>query len=103
MSEYVQCLVCGKMTPTRKGICYHCNSPLPSNIKLPPGMIVCPNCLRVTPADTGYCRRCLSPLPLDAVREAQSRRLELQVDQSIRGMVVKPGPFGRVIRMGGSQ
>ena len=64
-SEYVQCLVCGKVTPTDKGICYHCNAPLPSQLNIPRGTVVCPNCLRVTPVDTGFCKHCKAPLPLD--------------------------------------
>ncbi len=60
---YIQCLVCGRLTPTDRGVCYHCHSPLPSRIILPPGTIVCPNCLKVTPIDTGYCRHCRAPLP----------------------------------------
>lgn len=66
MVRYVQCLVCGRITPDDKGICYHCHSPLPGEgeVELPPGYVVCPNCLRVTPIDTGYCRHCRAPLPL---------------------------------------
>ena len=60
---YIQCLVCGRLTPVDRGVCYHCHSPLPSKVTLPPGMIVCPNCLKVTPIDTGYCRHCRAPLP----------------------------------------
>jgi len=56
--------VCGRLTPDDKGICYHCDSPLPTDVDLPPGFIVCPNCLRVTAADTGYCRHCRARLPV---------------------------------------
>ncbi|MEB3773400.1 MAG: 60S ribosomal export protein NMD3 [Desulfurococcales archaeon] len=58
------------MTPTRKGVCYHCGSPLPSKLELPPGMVVCPNCLRPTTVDTGYCRRCNAYLPPVLVQKA---------------------------------
>jgi len=64
MARYVQCLVCGRLTPDDKGICYHCDSPLPSELDLPPGFVICPNCLRVTAADTGYCRHCRARLPV---------------------------------------
>ncbi|MEB3806807.1 MAG: hypothetical protein GSR73_04745 [Desulfurococcales archaeon] len=62
-ADYIQCLVCGRVTPTDKGVCYHCHSPLPQRIYLPEGTVVCPNCLKVTPVDTGYCRHCRAPLP----------------------------------------
>ncbi len=64
MVKYIQCYVCGRLTPDDKGICYHCDSPLPSDVDLPPGFIICPNCLRVTAADTGYCRHCRARLPM---------------------------------------
>ncbi len=70
---YVQCLVCGRMTPVDRGICYHCGSPLPSTVHLPLGMIVCPNCLKPTPIDTGYCTHCRARLPPELVREARRR------------------------------
>ncbi len=71
MSKYIMCLVCGKMTPINRGVCYHCGSPLPSEIQLPLGMIICPNCLKLTPVDTGYCTHCRSPLPPDLVKAAK--------------------------------
>ena len=71
MARYVQCLVCGRMTPADKGVCYHCKSPLPSRVDLPEGMVVCPSCLRVTPASGGYCRHCKSPLPPSLVDAAE--------------------------------
>ena len=79
MTRYVQCLVCGRMTPADKGVCYHCKSPLPSRVDLPEGMVVCPSCLRVTPASGGYCRHCKSPLPPSLVDAAERsvRRYEV--------------------------
>ncbi len=67
MVKYVQCVVCGRMTPTDRGTCYHCGSPLPSDIKLPLGLVICPNCLRPTPVNTGFCLHCRAPLPPDLV------------------------------------
>lgn len=64
MVNYVQCLICGRMTPTDKGICYHCDSPLPTSLDIPPGFCICPNCLRVTASDRGYCRHCRAPIPI---------------------------------------
>ncbi|MEB2835905.1 MAG: zinc ribbon domain-containing protein, partial [Desulfurococcales archaeon] len=72
---YVQCLVCGRVTPVDRGICYHCGAPLPSEVRLPLGTVVCPNCLRVTSVETGYCRHCKMRLPSDLVREAKRRLL----------------------------
>ena len=69
-SRYVQCLVCGRVTPVDKGICYHCGSPLPRELAIPPGMVVCPNCLKVTSVESGYCRHCRAPLPRELVVEA---------------------------------
>jgi len=68
--EYIQCLVCGRMTPVDKGYCYHCGAPLPSEVRLPPGLTVCPSCLRVTAVDRGICRRCGAPLPRELVERA---------------------------------
>ena len=74
-AAYVQCLVCGRLTPVDKGRCYHCRSPLPSSVRLPKGYVVCPNCLRLTPVDTGLCTHCRSRLPPDLVAVAK-RELE---------------------------
>jgi len=69
MVSYTICLVCGRLTPSDKGICYHCHSPLPTEpIVLPPGLTICPNCLRVTAVDTGFCRHCRAPLPVSVER-----------------------------------
>ncbi len=75
MVRYVQCLVCGRVTPADKGVCYHCKSPLPTSIDLPEGLVVCPSCLRITPVDTGYCKHCKSPLPPSLV-DAANKQVE---------------------------
>lgn len=63
MVRYVLCLVCGKLTPDDKGVCYHCGATLPSEkILLGEGKVVCPNCLRVTPVRFGRCVHCGAPL-----------------------------------------
>ncbi len=64
---YITCLVCGKLTPVDRGRCYHCHSPLPSEVKLPRGYVICMNCLRATPADSGFCRHCRAPFPPEVV------------------------------------
>ncbi|MCE4624918.1 MAG: zinc ribbon domain-containing protein [Desulfurococcales archaeon] len=73
MARYIQCIVCGRMTPTDKGVCYHCKSPLPTKLELPEGLVVCPNCLRITPVEGGYCRHCKSPIPPSLVLAAEKR------------------------------
>lgn len=95
---YVQCMVCGRVTPVDRGICYHCGSPLPSEIHIPPGTLVCPNCLKVTMVDTGYCRHCKSRLPESMVREVRRRllltRLSYRPYYTVVGPVVRIGPVG---------
>ncbi|MEB3861620.1 MAG: zinc ribbon domain-containing protein [Desulfurococcales archaeon] len=106
-SVYVQCLVCGKMTPTRKGICYHCNSPLPSKLELPPGMVVCPNCLRPTSVETGYCRRCNAYLPPTLVQRALDEAKRIASEARHMSRIVGPrlsvGVLGGYVIAGGGE
>ena len=90
--------MCGRLTPVDKGICYHCNAPLP-RLELPAGMVVCPNCLRLTPVDTGYCRKCNAPLPPSMVREALRRAAEETAMQESL-VLASPRIIGRVVRPG---
>lgn len=95
MVRYVQCLVCGRITPADKGVCYHCKSPLPTSIDLPEGLVICPNCLRITPVDTGYCYHCKSPLPpslIDAARK-QVERYKVLHGQISRGNTLAIEPL----------
>jgi len=84
MVRYILCLVCGRMTPTDRGVCYHCGSPLPTEMHLPLGLIVCPNCLKITPVDTGYCSHCRALLPPDLVKAAKRElaKYRLKHDQN---------------------
>lgn len=104
--DYVQCLVCGRVTPVDKGICYHCNAPLPSRLRIPAGMVVCPNCLRITPVDTGYCRRCTAPIPPDLAREALMAATRERIRTRLMGIrlgrPLSPGTTGRIVRPGDS-
>ena len=106
---YIQCLVCGRLTPIDRGVCYHCHSPLPSKVTLPPGMIVCPNCLKVTPVDTGYCRHCRAPLPSFHANVNQTPTLDsltINIDghkphtNSRNTSMIIIGPIGNSIRIG---
>jgi len=108
-SPYIQCLVCGRLTPVDRGICYHCHSPLPSRVALPPGMIVCPNCLKITPVNSGYCRHCRAPLPIHYADENSELnqpnpdvRGQFGQEQVVyhrrRGLVI--GALGNLIRIG---
>ncbi len=81
-SPYITCLVCGRLTPVDRGRCYHCHSPLPSEVKLPRGYVICMNCLRVTPADSGFCRHCRAPFPPEVV-EYSSRVLRRPASANI--------------------
>lgn len=109
-TPYIQCLVCGRLTPIDRGVCYHCHSPLPSKVTIPPGMIVCPNCLKVTPIDTGYCRHCRAPLPtLNAEISLQTNSINsLEPSPVSQPQIIHPrdaariaiGPIGRGIKIG---
>ena len=81
---YITCLVCGKLTPVDRGRCYHCHSPLPSEVKLPRGYVICMNCLRVTPADSGFCRHCRAPFPPE-VAEYSARALRRPLSTNLEG------------------
>ncbi len=91
--KYIQCLVCGKLTPTDRGICYHCSAPLPTSIDIPAGTIVCPNCLKVTTIETGYCRHCKAPLPQELVEEARAKMASLRLQQLKKKLVLRLGPL----------
>ena len=87
MVRYVQCLVCGRVTPADRGTCYHCKSPLPTKLELPEGLVVCPNCLRVTPVESGFCRHCKSPLPESLVDAALKQLRRYRV---LHGKLARP-------------
>ena len=89
------------MTPDDKGICYHCNSPLPTEIDLPPGYIVCPNCLRVTPATTGYCTHCRAKLPI-AMTPEKSSESSASSNTSSGSLDPQVGPVGGFVEVGAS-
>jgi len=94
--RYVQCLVCGKLTPVDRGVCYHCSAPLPSRIEIPAGTVICPNCLKVTTVETGYCRHCRAPLPPEIVEEAlRSRKDDSRLALRQKRQRLRPGePLG---------
>lgn len=91
MVDYIPCLVCGRMTPTDRGYCYHCQAPLPTRITLPRGFVVCMNCLRVTPADTGFCRKCRAPFPPDTVEWSRKNLYRVEYGADLSRLWIGPG------------